>query len=146
MNLNKIREMWAKDSSIDQTELDAESLKIPNLHCKYLDIYTVKKMQLEKEQSELRKARRLRYLYYRGYMDEQELADLDWEPWNLALSKNTEITQVIEGDFYIEPLIQKVAYMRAQVEYLESILKMVSTRSFQIRDAIAFTKFKNGLE
>jgi hypothetical protein len=138
--------MWSKDSIIDQNELDAESLKIPNLHCKYLDIYTVKKIQLEKEQSELRKARRLRYLYYRGEMDEQQLQKLDWEPWNLVVSKNSEIANVIEGDFYIEPIIQKAAYLRAQVEYLENILKMLATRSFQIRDAIAFTKFKNGLE
>jgi len=146
MNLNQIREMWGKDSVIDSSDLDTESLKIPNLHSKYLDIYVVKKMQLEKSNADLRAARRLRYLYYRGFLDESDLKKHNWEPWNLSVTKNTELQNVIEGDFFIEPLIQQVAYVKIQVEYLEQILKMLSTRSFQIRDAISFIKFKNGLE
>ena len=146
MNLNQIREMWGKDSVIDSSDLDVESLKIPNLHCKYLDLYVVKKMQLEKSNADLRAARRLRYLYYRGFLDESDLKKHNWEPWNLSVTKNTELQNVIEGDFHIEPMIQQVAYIKVQVEYLEQILKMLSTRSFQIRDAISFIKFKNGLE
>ena len=33
--------MWESDSKMNQDELDAESLKIPQLHAKYYDIYNV---------------------------------------------------------------------------------------------------------
>ena len=36
MKLEDILSEWAKDSKIDNTELDKESLKIPALHNKYL--------------------------------------------------------------------------------------------------------------
>ena len=38
-SLDKIQEMWESDSKMNQDELDAESLKIPQLHAKYYDIY-----------------------------------------------------------------------------------------------------------
>lgn len=40
-SLDKIQEMWESDSKMNQDELDAESLKIPQLHAKYYDIYNV---------------------------------------------------------------------------------------------------------
>ena len=39
MKLSDIQTMWQKDCQIDDTKLDAELLKLPNLHSKYLGIY-----------------------------------------------------------------------------------------------------------
>ena len=39
MNLDKIQEMWQKDSVIDPDNLHDESLKIPQLHSKYYTLY-----------------------------------------------------------------------------------------------------------
>jgi len=38
MDLEKIQEMWQKDSQIDPDNLHDESLKIPQLHSKYYTI------------------------------------------------------------------------------------------------------------
>ena len=38
MKLEDIRKMAKKDSVLDYTELDIESLKLPQLHNKYLNI------------------------------------------------------------------------------------------------------------
>ena len=38
MNLEKIQEMWERDSHIDPDNLHDESLKIPQLHSKYYTI------------------------------------------------------------------------------------------------------------
>ena len=35
MNLEKIREEWAKDSVIDKIDMDKASLETPKLHSKY---------------------------------------------------------------------------------------------------------------
>ena len=39
MDLEKIQEMWEKDSHIDPDNLHDESLKIPQLHSKYYTLY-----------------------------------------------------------------------------------------------------------
>ena len=39
MKLEEIQESWSSDSQIDDTELDNESLKIPDLHHKYSRIF-----------------------------------------------------------------------------------------------------------
>ena len=46
MKIEDIMEMWGEDSHIDDKDLDNESLKIPNLHQKYLDIYSKEKRKL----------------------------------------------------------------------------------------------------
>ena len=46
MTIDEIMTMWENDSHIDDTDLDNESLKIPNLHQKYLNIYSKEKRKL----------------------------------------------------------------------------------------------------
>ena len=46
MTIEEIMEMWGEDSHIEDTDLDNESLKIPNLHQKYLDIYSKEKRKM----------------------------------------------------------------------------------------------------
>ena len=46
MKIEDIMEMWGEDSHIDDKDFDNESLKIPNLHQKYLDIYSKEKRKL----------------------------------------------------------------------------------------------------
>jgi len=46
MTIEDIMKMWGEDSHIDDKDLDNESLKIPNLHQKYLNIYSKEKRKL----------------------------------------------------------------------------------------------------
>ena len=39
IDLDKIQEMWEKDSKIDTDNLHTESLNIPVLHAKYFELY-----------------------------------------------------------------------------------------------------------
>ena len=41
MKLEEIQELWSSDCVIDDTELDLESVKIPELHYKYLYIFSL---------------------------------------------------------------------------------------------------------
>ena len=41
MNLEELQEMSAKDLKIDDTQLDIESLKTPELYGKYLKIFMI---------------------------------------------------------------------------------------------------------
>ena len=46
MKLEEIQESWSSDSQIDDTQLDNESLKIPELHHKYYRIFQTKNSNL----------------------------------------------------------------------------------------------------
>ena len=39
IDLDKLQEMWEKDSKIDNDNLHTESLNIPTLHAKYFELY-----------------------------------------------------------------------------------------------------------
>ena len=39
ITLDKLQEMWERDSDIDRDNLHEESLKIPSLHAKYFELY-----------------------------------------------------------------------------------------------------------
>ena len=73
IDLDKLQEMWERDSNIDRDNLHEESLKIPSLHAKYFELY------------------------------------------------NTMLV------------------------YIESILKVIQNRTYQIKNAIEFMRFQSGL-
>ena len=47
MTLEEIQEIAEKDLKINDNELDLESLKIPQLHSKYLKLYTTLSIKTE---------------------------------------------------------------------------------------------------
>ena len=58
MNIDEIRNMATQDLSMDETELDKESMRTPQIHNKYLIIYTDEKLILGKIQSDLYKLKK----------------------------------------------------------------------------------------
>ena len=73
MKLEEIQESWSSDSQIDDTELDNESLKIPELHHKYFRIFSDEKLKLVRMYSKQKELRRLKWLYYTGKLDQETL-------------------------------------------------------------------------
>ena len=49
-------EMWEKDSVIDDVMLDNSSIKIPQLHAKYLGLHNEFTLLLKKAKQQLKKA------------------------------------------------------------------------------------------
>ena len=87
MKLEDIQELWSSDSVIDDTELDAESIKIPEIHNKYLKIFSDEKLRLVRLYSKSKELRRLKWLYYTGKLDEQTLKNLEWDVFDLDIKK-----------------------------------------------------------
>ena len=52
MNLEQLKEEWAKDCEVDDIELDKSSLEVPKLHAKYSDLLTSKVLTLKKYNQE----------------------------------------------------------------------------------------------
>ena len=66
MNLEQIQEMWSKDCIIDDVMLDSSSMRIPQLHAKYITLHNEYSLLLKKAKQELDRTKHLRTLYYSG--------------------------------------------------------------------------------
>ena len=135
MNLDELKVMIKKDLDIDQTALDAESSRTPQIHNKYLVMFMDEKLKLKRMNNELSVLRRNKWLYYTGRMSQEELTQFGWEPFELNILK-TEADDMIESDIDYIKASEKVNFQEEKVNYLESVIKIVQNRQWQIRAMI----------
>ena len=144
MKLDDIRKSVAKDISMDDTQLDVESLKTPQLHNKYLNMLHDERFELKKMKFDYSKLLRLKWEYYTGKMSEETLKDLNWQPFDLKILKQ-DIDKYLESDDDLILIQHKLTYQEEKVSYLESVIKSISQINWEIRNAIEWRKFINGV-
>ena len=135
--------MVEKDMVIDETELDTESLKTPQLHNKYLIMLADDKLLLSKLKSDLKKLIRNKWLYYTGKMSQDELEENEWEPFQLTVLK-TDIDKFIYSDDDIIIMENRISYQNEKTNYLENVVKIISSRQWMIKSAIEWIRFTQG--
>ena len=145
MNFSDIKMMVEKDIEFDETELDKESLRIPQLHGKYLNFLTDEKIMLEKCEQDLRMLVRNKWLYYTGKMSQEELKSFGWDPFNLSILKS-DVDKFIYSDSDVMQNQAIVKLQQEKVNYLESIIKGINGRQWNIRAAIDWMKFTHGIQ
>ena len=141
MNLEKIQEMWLKDSVIDPDNLHDESLKIPQLHCKYYTLYNTITLLREKAKDSYNKTRLERYNYYTGKAPAEVYIE---DPFPYKVREKDAIQRHIEADEKLNAIDLKVKYYDVMLKFLEEIIRNVSNRTFQIKNAIEWNKFQSG--
>ena len=143
MNLEDIRRMVNNDVEMDKTELDLESMKTPQLHNKYLIIFTDEKLILGKLKSDFNVLRKNKWLYYTGKLSQEQLDDFGWETFDLNILKS-DIDKFLDADLDIITLANRILLQQEKVNYLESVIKLINNRQWNIRAAIDWLKFTNG--
>ena len=143
MKLEDIQELWHRDREIDYTELGTESIRIPLIHDKYLKIFTDERIRLKGVEFELSKMVRTKTEYYSGKMSQEELERHGWEQYLGRLLKN-EIANYIESDDDVIKLKQQLVVLQEKVNYLDSVIRMINNRGFQIKNALDWLKFSHG--
>lgn len=143
MTLDDLKIQVELDVSIDANHLEEESLKIPQLHNKYLCILMDEKIVLEKLQSKLKILKRDKWLYYSGKMTQEELKTKKWEPFDLTILKQ-DLERFIESDQEVIELSNKTFVQNEKVSYLESVVKLISNKIWNIRSTIDWIKFTQG--
>lgn len=144
MDLKQIRDMVGQDMPIDETCLDRESLNVPRLHSKYLNILHDEKLILHKYKIDLYKLQKLKWEYYNGKLDEETLKKLNWEPFQLRILKQ-DVDLYMNADEDVINASSKVQFQEEKVNYLESVIKGLNNRQYHIRDAITWRKFISGV-
>lgn len=143
MKLEEIQETWSRDSQIDRTELGEESLRIPQLHSKYFNLFSAERLRLRNLENEYKRFYKAKFEYYNGVMDEKELKNWEWEPFALRILKS-DLNIYLEGDKDLIKARQTIDLQKEKVEFLESIIKNLPARGYQIKAAVDWEKFKVG--
>jgi len=133
--------MWQKDSQIDDVLLDESSLKIPQLHHKYLTLRSEMTLLLKKKQQELRTAEHKKWLYYSGKAPPEDYED---EPFEHRVIKS-DIQHWVGVDELIQRIEMQIEYYVTVVNALAEILKQVHQLSYNIKNAIEWRRFTNGV-
>ena len=144
MKLEEIQELWNRDREIDISELATESIRIPQIHDKYLKIYVDEKIKLRKLQLNLAKISKMKSDYYSGRMSQEELDRLEWQPFLVKVLKG-EVNSYVESDDDIIKLNETIALMEEKINYIDSVIRMINNRGFQIKSAIDWIKYKDGI-
>ena len=141
MNLEQIQEMWEKDSKIDPDNLHDESLKIPQLHSKYYTLYNTITLLRERAREQYDKVRLERYNYYTGKATAEVYAE---EPFPYKVREKDAIQRHLEADDKMNKVDMKIKYYDTMLKFLEEIIRNISGRTYQIKNAIEWNKFQAG--
>lgn len=142
-HIDDLLEMWRQDCDIDKTEPDRELLNIPKYHSKYLDILSRHRMLSKEAEFKYNKMKRLKWEYYTGKLDDDQLEKYGWEPFPFVLK--SEITTYLESDDDLNKFIAQKAVHDEIVELCHNILKELNSRTYQLRDFISWQKFIQGI-
>jgi hypothetical protein len=140
MDLEQLQLEADKDLKINDTELDLESLKTPQIHNKYMKHYTKFRLLLTRTEDELRILKRDKWEYYTGKADPKVY---QLKPFNFKILK-TDIDKYLEADEEIQRLTQKVAYLNTVIDFLDKTIRVIVNRTYTIKNAIEWRRFTSG--
>ena len=140
MTFDELQALAEKDLKLNDTELDLESLKTPQLHNKYCKFHNQYINLLKKTEQDRDRLLREKWEYYTGKAPAEVYA---LKPFSLKLLK-TDVDKYLEADPELAKYKQKVDYIQTVVDFLDRTLKQISNRGFQIKNAIDWRKFTSG--
>ena len=142
LDLDTIQKMWEKDSKIDIDNLHTESLNIPVLHAKYFDLYNTINLLKKKAEQQKKNIRHERYEYFTGKADPDTYIE---NPFPKKIRDKETLQGYLDSDERLSQVSLKVDYYDTMILYVDSILKMISNRTYQIKNSIDYMRFQSGL-
>ena len=142
VDLDTIQRMWSEDAKMDPDNLHTESLNIPILHAKYYELYNNIFLLRKKAEQQRKNIRHERYEYFSGKADPDVYID---NPFPKKIRDKETMQKYLDADEKLSGVSLKIDYYDTMLEYLESILKVIQNRTYQIKNAIEFMRFSSGL-
>jgi hypothetical protein len=142
LDLDAIQRMWEQDSKIDPDNLHIESLNIPILHSKYFEIHNTILLLKKKAEQQKKNIRHQKYEYFTGKADPDVYLE---NPFPKKVRDKETLQGYLDSDEKLSQASLKVDYYETMLIYVDSILKMISNRTYQIKNAIEFMRFTAGL-
>ena len=140
MDLEALQNQVDIDLKIDDTELDLESIRTPQLHNKYLKLFTKYSLQLKKVKDDYDGLYKFKWEYYTG---KSTMEVYQAEPFDLKVLK-ADVHIYLNADAELQKLGQRQEYLNVVVVYIERVLREINNRNWNIRNAIEWKKFIHG--
>lgn len=145
MKLTELQQEWKLDCTVDGTQLDNESLKLPSLHAKYLEYLTNNNKILGKHKIKKKELEEKLHSYYSGTLNNKEdLNEIGKEPWELKVLRG-DIQRYIDSDKMMMNLNFKILDYEQITVFLQEVLKSINSRQFMIKNAIDWHKMTMGM-
>ena len=141
-DLDTIQDMWEKDAKIDRDNLHDESLNIPSLHAKYFELYNTVFLLRKKAEQQRKNIGHERYEYFSGKAAPDVYIQ---NPFPKKIRDKDTMTKYLDADEKLSNASLKIEYYDTMLTYLESILKVIQNRTYQIKNAIEFMRFNAGM-
>lgn len=141
MKLTDIIECWQNDCQINRAELDTESLNIPKLHSKYTNLLALERKLLRTLEIQKKQLYRDLWEYYGGKAGAEVYKQ---KPFHLKILKN-DLPTYITSDADMLAIEMKIGLQEEKVLLLKEIVGNINNRNWQIKNAIDYQKFINGL-
>lgn len=145
MNIKEIQSKWKSDCKINPLKIEESILKNPILHSEYLELLSEAKISLFKSKKVLNKVKKIKQRYFKGLMSKEELKEMGWMQYQGNKPLKTEMNDLIETDDDYLEAIGEVQYYEICVEALESIMKNIHSRTFELKNIIEWRKFESGI-
>ena len=140
MDFEELRKQIDIDLRIDDTELDLESIRTPQIHNKYLQLYTKYSLQLKKARDDYNSLYRTKWEYYTGKAGPEVYRE---NPFDIKVLK-ADVGIYLNSDLELQQQSQRVEYVKQYVDYLERILREITNRGFHINNTIKWKQFLHG--
>ena len=140
MDLETLQKQVDVDLKIDDTELDLESIRTPQLHNKYLKQFTKYSLQYKKAKDDYDGLYKFKWEYYTG---KSTMEVYQAQPFDLKVLKS-DVGIYLNADEDLQKLGQRTEYLNAVVVYIERVLREINNRNWNIRNTIEWKKFLHG--
>ena len=140
MKIDDIRIQLDKDKKVDQTQLDVESLKIPEQAVKYQQMAHDEALRLRFLEKEYNVARYNRWMYYMGKADPDVY---DKEPFDHKVLKS-DINIFLDSDLILNEIQDRITAQTEKLKLVVEAGKVMQNKSFNIKNALEHQKFMGG--
>lgn len=147
ITLDNVLEMWKKDSVIDENELDRTTIETSKLHAKYLELFSIAKLQLKKNENKLDELKKEKWTYFTGKMSQAEMDKKGWayDPFGGVKPLKSDMELYYNADKDIINAKDRIQYSKTLIETLEEIINAIRWRHTHIKNIIDFRKFESGV-
>ena len=140
MKIENIKDMLERDKSIDYTQLDTASLKIPEQAVKYQQLSHDEAVILRYLEREYNIMKLSRWMYYMGKASDEEY---EKEPFDHKVLKS-DVNLFLEADSKLCNLQDRIVLQTEKLKLVVEAGKIMQNKSFNIKNALDHQKFMGG--
>ena len=112
MTLDKILEMWKKDSVIDNGALDEFSKENSKNHAKYVELHSTIKLQLKRKEHQQKILLRDKWLHFSGKLSKEKIDQYGWpyDPFDGLKVLKSDFHYFFESDEDLQKSEEQITY------------------------------------